>query len=340
MLLPLAIGAGVVGAGSVALSLWYRRLRWRGSADEQHSAETKDGWRLSLRRYLPKGQRQAFPVVLGHGLAGSSLVFDLHPRYSLARYLAERGFDTWTVDLRGRLDSWPAGGPRPELTWCFDDFVEQDLPACVARVCALGPAEQVFWVGTEMSGQVLYAAAATGRAPAIRGAVTYSAPMQVAAGERIRVRAGSRLAGPVLAHLKLATLQRNFRPDNPEPLVTSRYLRNGVCDESTQLLEQIGQWAERGAITNRDGSAAYSDQVEQVRVPLLAIAAANDTERPSQGVRATFDAIGSQDKTFLRVGTEEGFRCDYAHDDLLAGAHAPQELFPRVADWLEARCAP
>ena len=110
MLLPLAVGAGVVGAGSVGLSLWYRSFRWSGEPDETHVAETADGWRLSLKRYTAQGERHPYPVILAHGMASSSLLFDLHPRYSLARYLAATGFDTWTVDLRGRLDSWPAGG--------------------------------------------------------------------------------------------------------------------------------------------------------------------------------------------------------------------------------------
>jgi hypothetical protein len=32
-----------------------------------------------------------------------------------------------------------------------------------------------------------------------------------------------------------------------------------------------------------------------------------------------------------------GFSVDFGHDDLLAGLAAPTEIFPRIAEWLEAR---
>lgn len=100
-----AIGADAIGAA----------VGWETGEDERHLALT-DGWALALYRYRAAGGgARPFPVVIGHGFAGSRYLFDCHADYSLARALAARGYDTWLVDLPGRNDSWPEGGPRRDL---------------------------------------------------------------------------------------------------------------------------------------------------------------------------------------------------------------------------------
>ena len=169
--------AGALAATILSGGYWYRRFDWCTEHDEQHTARTRDEWNIALYRYRPKGTPQPFPVICSHGMAGTHLIYDLHPDYSLARYLANRGFDTWLVDLRGRGDSWPDAGASRKLQWCFDDFVEHDMPAATALVCETTGADQAFWLGMEMSGQVLYAASILGKVPQIRGAVTFGSPV-------------------------------------------------------------------------------------------------------------------------------------------------------------------
>jgi len=285
-------------------------------------------------------------------MAGSHFIFDLHPSYSLARYLAQHGFDTWLVDFRGRGDSWPDGGPDPRLQWNFDDFVARDLPATVSRVCELAGAEQAFWLGMEMSGQALYAAAILGTASRVRGAVTCGSPVLTPASAlvpgvtsapkarrkgRVPFRGGASLAGPVLAYGGFSVLESSFRRCNSDPLAVSRYFRNGIPDEATDLVDQFAGWICDGVMRSRDGSVVYSERLGEVRLPLLVIAAARDLQRPPEAVRAAFEAFGSTDKTFVRAGIAAGFSVDFGHDDLLAGFAAPAEVFPRIASWLAAR---
>ena len=346
-------------AGAVALARtvgtlggWYRRFDWSAEEDERHVARTSDGWNLALYRYRPRGPALPFPVVCGHGMAGSHLIYDLDPRFSLARHLAGRGFDTWLVDLRGRGESWPDGGPSRALQWSFDDFAERDLPAAVARVCELAGSRQAFWAGMEMSGQSLYAAAILGKAEQVRAGVTFGAPALTPPHARvpgvtappkarwrgrIPFRAGSRLAGPILAYARSRQLESSFRACNSDPDVPARYFRNGVPDEATALVDQFRSWIEEGAMRSRDGSCVYSERLGEVKLPLLLLTGAADLQRPPEAVAATFEALGSVDKSFVRAGVREGFRVDYGHDDLLAGVAAPLEIFPRIGDWLAER---
>ncbi|MFO1520190.1 MAG: hypothetical protein U1F57_11120 [bacterium] len=34
-------------------------------------------------------------------------------------------------------------------------------------------------------------------------------------------------------------------------------------------------------------------------------------------------------------GRKHGHRTDYGHVDLIIGNHAPREVFPKIAEWLE-----
>lgn len=341
-----------LGGALLTLGRTYRRFDWRTEEDERHMARTVDGWNLALYRYRAAAPSHPFPVICSHGMAGSHFIFDLHPRYSLARYLAAQGFDTWLVDLRGRGDSWPDGGRDPRLQWHFDDFVARDLPAAVARVCEISGRDEVFWIGMEMSGQALYAAAILDTAAHVRGAVTCGAPAITPASAlvpgvtsapkvrrhgRVPFASGAGLAGPVLAYGGFAVLESSFRPCNSDPLAVARYFRNGIPDEATDLVDQFAAWIREGVMRSRDGAIVYSARLAEVTLPLLAIAAAQDLQRPPDAVRATVAALGSQDKTFLRAGVADGFSVDFGHDDLLAGRAAPADVFPRIAGWLAER---
>ena len=70
---------------------------------ERHSATTDDGWTLALYRYPPIGhwRENQPPVFLCHGLGANRFNLDAPGKLSLAKWLSEKGFDAWVVELRG-----------------------------------------------------------------------------------------------------------------------------------------------------------------------------------------------------------------------------------------------
>lgn len=341
--LPAALVGGVVW--------WWRGLRWQGRPDAELSVPTEDGWLLGVARYLPRQRRFPLPVLLGHGSAGSALIFDLGT-VSLARWLADEGFDVYAVDLRGRRRSWPPSGPSRKLQWCFDDFALRDLPAAVAAACETSGSEAALWVGLEVSGQALYAAAIEGVADRVRAAVTLGAPAvtppdaqvpgvtappRLRVGGRVPTRWASAVAGPLLAYARSAQLASSFRMAHTDPLPVARYFRNGVPDEAALLADQFARWIEDGVMVSLDGSRRWSEQLGAVRLPVLLLVGAADLQRPPQAVEATAQALGGPTR-FVRAGTADGFSVDYGHDDLIVGRPAPSEVFPLIRDWLAAHC--
>jgi len=349
----LVVVAGAVAAGAVAgskLRGFYRQLDFDTGHDDMLVAETTDGWRIALYRYAARGEQKPFPIVAGHGFAGTRLIWDLTPETSLARYLAKAGYDFYAVDLRGRGESWPKIGPRADSQWSFDDFVERDLPVAVAKACERSGAEQALWLGLEMSGQVLYASVISGTANQVRAGITFGSPVltpptamvpgvttqpHMRRHGRVKFRAGAHLAGPILALTKSKQLESSFRPQNFDPTGPARYLYNGIPDEATVLADQFGDWIEHGVMRSLDHTTVWSDRLDEIRLPLLIMAAAHDLQRPPETGRATFEAVGSADKTWVEAGVSSGFSLDFGHDDLVAGRASPTEIFPKIRSWLD-----
>jgi pimeloyl-ACP methyl ester carboxylesterase len=142
--------------------------------------------------------------------------------------------------------------------------------------------------------------------------------------------------GPRLAAERSEHLESSFRPVNTDWVVTARYFRHGVPDEATDLVDQFRDWMREGVMRTRDGAIVYSDRLRDVHLPVLVLAGAGDLQRPPGAVRATYDALGAADKTFVRVGVDSGFPVDAGHDDLIAGLCAPTHVFPLIRDWLDA----
>ncbi|MGQ0506370.1 MAG: alpha/beta hydrolase, partial [Myxococcaceae bacterium] len=142
--------------------------------DEVYRVPTDDGCSIALGRYQPRGERRfEEPVILCHGLGANRFNMDFDERYSLARYLARRGYETWVMELRGR----GLAGPPCDST--FDDQAEHDVRAALRAVTSTGH-KQVTWVGHSKGGLLLYAHLARTPGAPVRAAVTLGSPFSFA----------------------------------------------------------------------------------------------------------------------------------------------------------------
>lgn len=135
-----------------------------------HLGDSKPSVRIALKRYVhPQAlvpERE--PLILLPGATQNHLIFDIHPDYSLARTLANEGYEVWLVDWRGRGDSWKGvaekeGDPAcrdvkevflREGCWSIDDFIHKDLPAVLQFVRDFTQAEHAILVGYSEGGTV------------------------------------------------------------------------------------------------------------------------------------------------------------------------------------------
>ncbi|XP_038999675.1 triacylglycerol lipase 2-like [Hibiscus syriacus] len=105
---------------------------------QEHQAETKDGYILSMQR-IPEGRNGGAgntkqPILIQHGVLVDGMAWLLNsPQENLPMILADKGFDVWIANTRGTrfcrkhvsLDS-----SQPEFwNWSWDELVSFDLPA-------------------------------------------------------------------------------------------------------------------------------------------------------------------------------------------------------------------
>jgi oxygen-independent coproporphyrinogen-3 oxidase len=111
----------------------------------------------------------------------------------------------------------------------------------------------------------------------------------------------------------------------------------GVEDLPRSLLYEFAEWYETRNMSDRYNLFIFADHLERIRVPIFVVAGARDRLTPPADLERLLERVGSDDKTFLLAGHVGGLDHEYSHVDLVLSRHAADEIFPRVADWLEAR---
>jgi predicted alpha/beta hydrolase len=279
-----------------------------------------DGIELALYRSRPSSPRPAAPPLLFvHGTFSNRHFFlGAHER-GLASWCAERGFDAWVAELRGHGRSGEHGRAS---SWHFEDWIRLDAPALIGGVLAATGAEQLVWIGHSAGGiiGIAYAGLRAARSAAIAGLVTAGSPAPT----------GLHLAQfPVLgAGLVVTRLVGRF---------PARFLRIGPEDEHRGIMEQWVRWNLGRRWVGTDGTDYYAN-CAHIRVPQLALAGGGDwLIAPPALCAELLHASGSADRTFRRCGRAEGFAEDFNHDRLVISTAARRQVWPLIAEWMEAR---
>jgi pimeloyl-ACP methyl ester carboxylesterase len=336
------------------LVLWLARERGCDcAADETHFATTEDGWRIALSRYRAVGGGRRYPVVLCHGLAANRASFDLAPECSLARHLATRGFDVWSLELRGHgCSDRPTWFGLRRWGWCFDDYLRKDIPAALALVRAETGAERVHFVGHSMGGILLYAHLGQGgerdiaSGVAIGSSLDYSAshsefhnfvPLAGVAGVLPFIPFGplARLGAPLCGRFTNPVEKFNCCRSNVDPHLARRLYATAIHSCSTPVMVQLASAFHPGGLRSRDGTTAYLEALARVKVPVLALAGTSDLQCPPDAARATLDNLAAPGRRFVAFGRVHGQSNDYGHFDMIIGRRAADEVYPVITDFLE-----
>ena len=332
----------------VHAAVWGWVYRVAPRQDELRFAETRDGWRLALARRAPRGAPRWPPVLLCHGLSANRASLDFGvERWSLSRALAEGGFDCFALDLRGHGASRLArrGAPRG---WTFDTYLAEDIPAALDEIRRATGAPQVLWVGHSQG--ALLGLVAAGLFPnRIAGVVALAPPTHFHVPEALRRylrfaflatgrghRLLARAAAPLGGRLHPAVAQFAMNSRNVDPRLYRQVMANVVEDVSPGVLRQFIEWARRDRFTSLDGAVDYRAGLAHARQPALFISGAGDLLVPPVAVRSGAEVWGGE-KEYWNAGREAGLSADYGHSDLIFGLRAPEEIYPRVVQWLRAR---
>lgn len=315
--------------------------------DQLFRVATDDGSAVALGRYHPRGEaRFVEPIILTHSLATNRFNLDFDEQYSLARALARRGFETWVLELRGH----GLGGSGEDSS--FDVEATHDLTAALRAVLSTG-VHHAFIAGHSRGGLLAFGHLARSPEAPVKGIVALGSP--VTFEHQPAVQRFVELLKPLLrfkvapiAMMAKAAVPVGLPPepfgkfllnrDNVDEVVIRQALRSVVADVPHGVLAQFVRWVTTGAFDGDDGFD-YRARLDAVRVPVLLVAGAKDFLAPPAAAFLAKQYLAGP-VTELTVGLAHGFTYDAGHGDLVLARRAPIELFPRVAEFLEAHATP
>ena len=350
-----AIHILLVVVGAVALFVCFAEV-WRRwyliplQADATHFAITDDGWRIAVHHYRGKA---GDPVLLCHGLGANGYNMDLGPEHSLARFLADRGLDVWSIELRGHGASCSRmPGSKAKRVWTFDDHALRDVPAAIGLVLAETREKRLHWVGHSMGGMVAFAYLSKTQDPRIASICSMASPTDFSARPaRAKALAWAlrvlsflptmpyhRLAGALIPFYWGYPLSFPTHEGRNTPIRAVRQsIANLIAPVNRGVFGQFALWFGSGRFTNRNGDFDYGEGLAKISVPTCALAGSRDWMLRPEEMRAGLDRLGSRKRVFHEIGRQTGTRHEYGHGDLVIGRNAKTEVFPLIASWIEAR---
>lgn len=322
--------------------------------DEIHILQLSDGVKISLHRYTPKGEEQhGEPVFLCHGLGANKYNLDFDSRYSLARYLSDKGYDSWVISLRG-AESWSTKTLLGFKNWDFnfDTFVEKDIPVAIDYIVKKTGRQKLHWIGHSMGGMLLYAYAIRRGNEKIKSGITLGSPVKFRGADRhvkflintdfflrnfkkLHLNIIARLTAPLTGILKNRIVTHQMNPENVNFSVIRRAQFNAVTPLSTRLLMQFKDWLENDDFRTFDKNLSYKENLGIIKIPVLVVAGKKDKMAVISDVKYAYDKIGSKNKKYLELSISNNFSSDYGHIDMIFGKRAPEEVFPVLLNWLE-----
>lgn len=306
----------------------------------------QDGARLLMRRYPGPGPS----VLLLHGLAATSAIVDF-PGRSLARWLAEQGFDVFVPEMRGHGQSeWPT------QSWGMRDYLTQDLPAIFDAICATSGRDELHWVGHSMGGILLMCHAIFCPDPRLQSGLSIGSALTLCHGpsfyrryiplrplfeswlRRVPIGLFYRVIAPLLGRGLLSRLERaTVWPANLEGEHIRALHRLGFCDAPVKLLlDLVTSFEETGLSIGATADAPafhFWQERHRLKLPLRMFAASRDFNVPADSVIATAQALNNERRLTV-FGKASGCQEEYGHCDLVVGRHAETEVWPHIRDWL------
>jgi polyhydroxyalkanoate synthase len=303
----------------------------------------------TLYRYRSDQRTQPVPILLVFALINRPDIFDLAQGNSFVQYLLDEGYDVFLLD-------W--GVPAEEDgDLGLDDYVCDYIPWGIRETLRASGQEELTLLGWCIGGTLCAMHAALEPDTPARNLALLTTPIDTDGGLYTKwIRRDSFDPESITdTHAAIPGSAIDFANKMMKPVTnywtTYRSLWEGVLDgkdprDSYQPMAKwvannppfparaFREWTTWMYQENRlvDGRMRLRDRrvdLSKIDQNLLVVTAGADHIAPPPGTRPLLDLVGSEDVThFDRPG---------GHIGLMAGSSAREEIWPDIADWLEAR---
>ncbi|ADO70042.1 alpha/beta fold hydrolase [Stigmatella aurantiaca] len=343
--------------GNVLWVLGVRRLyRPRTVPPQLRRVRCQDGWEIAVHVRRAPVRRFEEPVLLCHGLSANRFTFDFAPPYSVAHYLAEAGFDCFSVEWRGTGHSRRPALGRRYTDFTVDDHIHQDGPALLEFALAETGAKRAFWLGHSLGALVGYGVAQGPHGPKLAGILALGAPVFLKSGPLLRALVGigvraawparfrqewmSATLAPFLGYVTLPLSELLVNPQHIPPTLQRQVYANMMSSMSRKVLLQFRDWIEHDAFRSYDRTVDWRAGLSHLTQPMLVMGGSSDRLATPENVRKQYELLTCSDRTLHVFGRDRGDKMDYGHGDLIFGTGAPIEVYPLMGTWLQAHATP
>ncbi|NLN93441.1 MAG: alpha/beta fold hydrolase [Candidatus Hydrogenedens sp.] len=323
-------------------SLYPEQLR----TNEVLHLRTDDLWILRLCRYR-KSRASGEPVLFVHGMRSNQHNFTNPENGCLVDYLSNKGYDCWTIDLRGCVSSQaPFERTRNEVR--MEDYFQEDLPAAIRHILKTTNYSKLHWVGHSMGGILLHAYVDTHGSEQLASATTLGTPFDFNDAGRTIPRwimnfgikfpafAGGFISG-IIPLFRLLRITPPILPVNrrniPRRMHAGHFI-NMLEHPLPGVIRQVQQWMDTQKFLLCDGEVDIKKSLPTFPVPLLAFYGGADPFVDHRRAMQLFETITLEDKDVVLCARSQGFSEDYSHCDLVFGKEADTEIFEPIARWL------
>ena len=306
-------------------------------------------WLSGVRR-RPTVGAGAPRVILVHGLRGTKYNWNSSKR-SFQRSLVEAGYSTVCPELRGSGASRALGSPPPRSIL---ELLELDLLPLIEQE-ARGSQAGVILIGHSLGG-ILSCLAAAASPEQVAAVVTLGSPLTIGVDQPL-IRLGARIwvavsgaeslrgwaesekmgrrliaARRLKDRLRIPPRVTSYYPGSMEPELEAEFEEHNDPEPAFPgLLRDLS----RLSLGRSPEGMEIEGELSRVRAPLLSVAADRDQLAPPEAARALFEAVGSEDKSWMVAGEPE---VHLGHTDMILGTEAPRMVWEPVRVWLEVRC--
>jgi len=333
---------------------------------ETFFAPTPDDFEITLTRYVGD---KATPIIFIHGMGCNHWIYDVDKEHSLARYLNNKGWDVWLLDLRTHdgdgdfIFSLLSDRECIDRYWDFDNtLLKIDVVTAVDFVKNKTDSEKVFLSGHSYGGYLAYAYAMMIGEENLSGVITtgaapYANPPEVHEfftkdrgdygyfdGDYAYVESDGKTA----TYINLPRVYYIFRA-----------LLWGFSDHASTMLfyeDTTPHYIQKRCMLHSDAEAAgvyvdmmfgkdpyeyngfwfdpqtlynYSGNLDKITVPILFIAGDEDPQDPAEDIFRAYENVSSIDKEFYSFP-------EHSHMDLLMGDNVSDLIFPKIDAFMDA----
>ncbi len=307
------------------------------------------GFRGKARMYYyppTNGARVKTPLVLFPYLGISRpYIFDLRPGESFAEHMMAEGIPFYLAD-------WGAFGPE-DRDMGMDDVISDMIPSLLEQALDHAKADKATAFGYCMGVPMTTSAIAHNTDLPVKNLLTMVGPIDFSEGEFPMQTQDDKFDVDSIVEtfdmMPAEFVQSGFKMLNPmgDAQLMKNMMENMWNAEWLRGFQAMNRWSNEWMPLPKtffrqwvrcfyQGNELFKGEfkvmgdpvsLSNVKMPLLCVAATNDTIVPTASAKALMDVVGSEDKTFMELPG--------GHISVIAGRKARNEVWPSVTKWLK-----